>query len=138
MEVDMAQLPPITISTLDLARLEALLENQPDSPAIRRLEDELDRARVVAPSDMPDNIVTMNSTIRFTMAGDETFTKTLCYPRDMDGAKDKISVLAPIGSALLGLAVGQSIEWPGPNGKMLQVTITAVDYQPERAGDYQS
>ncbi|WP_116475845.1 nucleoside diphosphate kinase regulator [Zobellella maritima] len=133
----MAQLPPITISTLDLARLEALLEHQPDSQAIRRLEDELDRATVVEPADVPTNIVTMNSTISFTMAHNkEVFTKTLCYPRDMDGAKDKISVLAPIGSALLGLAVGQSIEWPGPQGKPLTVTITAVNYQPERAGDH--
>ena len=135
----MAQLPPITISTLDLARLEALLEHQPDSDTVRRLEDELERAHVVAPSEMPDNIVTMNSIISFSMANSqETFTKTLCYPRDIDGSKDKISVLAPIGSALIGLAVGQSIEWPGPNGKTLQVTITAVEYQPERAGDYQS
>ena len=135
----MAQLPPVIISTLDLARLEALLEKQPDSDAVRRLEDELERATVVAPQDMPDNIVTMNSVIRFSMnRTDETFTKTLCFPRDMDGSKDKISVLAPIGSALLGLAVGQSIEWPGPNGKPLTVTITEVEYQPERAGDYQS
>ncbi|MBM7456536.1 regulator of nucleoside diphosphate kinase [Oceanisphaera litoralis] len=135
----MAQLPPITVSTLDLARLEALLEKQPDSDAVRRLEDELDRANVVGPTEVPDNIVTMNSTITFTMAGSkETFTKTLCYPRDMDGAKEKISVLAPIGAALIGLAIGQSIQWPGPNGKTLQVTITSIDYQPERAGDYRS
>ncbi|GHA28583.1 nucleoside diphosphate kinase regulator [Oceanisphaera arctica] len=135
----MAKLPPITVSTLDLARLEALLEKQPDSDTVRRLEDELDRANVVAPTEVPDNIVTMNSTITFTMASSkETFTKTLCYPRDMDGAKEKISVLAPIGAALIGLAIGQSIQWPGPNGKTLQVTITAIDYQPERAGDYQS
>ena len=135
----MAQLPPITVSTLDLARLEALLEKQPESDAVTRLENELDRAKVVAPADVPDNIVTMNSTITFAMAsGKETFTKTLCYPRDMDSSNNKISVLAPIGAALLGLSVGQTIEWPAPNGKTLQVSISAVDYQPERAGDYQS
>ncbi|MFH7587884.1 MULTISPECIES: nucleoside diphosphate kinase regulator [Oceanimonas] len=135
----MAQLPPVTISTLDLARLEALLDKQPDSDAVRRLENELERATIVTPQEMPDNIVTMNSVIRFSMAGsDETFTKTLCFPRDMDGSKDKISVLAPIGTALLGLSVGQCIEWPGPNGRPLTVTITDVEYQPERAGDYQS
>ncbi len=135
----MAQLPPITISTLDLARLEVLLEKQPESDVVRRLEDELDRANVVPPTEVPDNIVTMNSTVTFTLAdSNERFTKTLCYPRDMDGAKEKISVLAPIGAALLGLTIGQSMQWPGPNGKKLQVTITAVDYQPERAGHYQS
>ncbi|GGB40579.1 nucleoside diphosphate kinase regulator [Oceanisphaera marina] len=135
----MAQLPPITVSTLDLARLEALLEKQPESDAVTRLENELDRANVVAPTEVPEDIVTMNSTITFTMAdGKETFTKTLCYPRDMDNSNNKISVLAPIGAALLGLSVGQTIEWPAPNGKTLQVSISAVDYQPERAGDYQS
>ncbi|OXY80418.1 nucleoside diphosphate kinase regulator [Oceanimonas doudoroffii] len=134
----MAQLPPITISTLDLARLEALLDKQPDSETVRRLEDELERAQVVTPENMPGNIVTMNSVIRFSMAGGDTFTKTLCFPRDIDGSKDKISVLAPIGSALLGLEAGQSIEWPGPNGKTLTVTIAEVEYQPERAGDFQS
>lgn len=134
----MAQLPPITVSTLDLARLEALLEKQPESDIVIRLENELDRANVVPPTEMPDNIVTMNSTITFAMdGGKETFTKTLCYPRDMDGSNNKISVLAPIGAALLGLAIGQSIEWPAPNGKTLQVSITDVEYQPERAGDYQ-
>lgn len=135
----MAQLPPITVSTLDLARLEALLEKQPESDVVTRLENELDRANVVAPTEVPDDIVTMNSTITFTMAdGKESFTKTLCYPRDMDNSNNKISVLAPIGAALLGLSVGQTIEWPAPNGKTLQVSISAVDYQPERAGDYQS
>ena len=135
----MAQLPPITVSTLDLARLEALLEKQPESDAVTRLENELDRANVVAPTDIPNDIVTMNSTITFAMAtGKETFTKTLCYPRDMDSSNTKISVLAPIGAALLGLSVGQTIEWPAPNGKAMQVSISAVDYQPERAGDYQA
>lgn len=61
----MAQLPPITVSTLDLARLEALLERQPESDAILQLEVELDRAKVVPPTEVPDNIVTMNSTITF-------------------------------------------------------------------------
>lgn len=135
----MAQLPPITISTLDLVRLEALLEREPESDTATRLENELDRANVLAPTDVPDNIVTMNSTITFTMAtGKETFTKTLCYPKDIDGGNNQISVLAPIGVALLGLSIGQTIEWPTPNGKVLQVSISGIDYQPERAGDYQA
>ncbi|MBO1520421.1 nucleoside diphosphate kinase regulator [Oceanisphaera pacifica] len=135
----MAKLPHITVSTLDLVRLEALLEKQPESDAVTRLENELDRAKVVAPTEVPDNIVTMNSTITFAIAtGKETFTKTLCYPRDMDNGNTKISVLAPIGAALLGLSVGQTIDWPAPNGKVMQVSIAALDYQPERAGDYQT
>lgn len=135
----MATLPHITVSTLDLVRLEALLEKQPESDAVTRLENELDRANIVAPTEVPDNIVTMNSTITFAIAdGKESFTKTLCYPKEMDNGKTKISVLAPIGAALLGLSVGHTIEWPAPNGKVMQVSITAVDYQPERAGDYQT
>ncbi|WP_245748929.1 hypothetical protein [Oceanisphaera psychrotolerans] len=93
----MAQLPPITISTLDLARLEALLEKQPESDVVRRLEDELDRANVVPPTEVPDNIVTMNSTVTFTMAdSNESFTKTLCYPRDMMVPKRKSRCWRPL------------------------------------------
>ncbi|MCT7654792.1 nucleoside diphosphate kinase regulator [Oceanimonas sp. NS1] len=134
----MAQLPPITISTLDLARLEALLDKQPDSETVRRLEDELERAQVVTPENMPGNIVTMNSVIRFQHGRRRYLYQNPVLSRDIDGSKDKISVLAPIGSALLGLEAGQSIEWPGPNGKTLTVTIAEVEYQPERAGDFQS
>ncbi|MFO7641836.1 MAG: nucleoside diphosphate kinase regulator [Candidatus Competibacteraceae bacterium] len=135
----MSELPKITVSSLDLQRLEALLETVPSSsnPEIEGLKSELLRANIVEPPEMPPTVVTMNSKVRFVVedTGRE-FELTLCYPHDLDGQPDKISILAPIGSALLGLAVGQSIEWPLPGGKLAHVLIVDVLYQPERAGDY--
>ncbi|QKT03111.1 nucleoside diphosphate kinase regulator [Ectothiorhodospiraceae bacterium 2226] len=135
----MSQLPPITVSAFDLDRLEALLDKlpKPASPEINALRAELARANIVEPEEMPPTVVTMNSRVRFAVEGtDETFEKVLCYPRDIDGQPDKISVLAPLGSAMLGLSVGQQIAWPLPGRKTVQVRIEEVLYQPERAGDY--
>jgi regulator of nucleoside diphosphate kinase len=135
---DLMRKPPkIIISTVDADRLYALLDALPaDARATRQqLEDELDRAEIVAPQDVPANVVTMNSTVRFRVASsEEQFSMTLVYPKDMDDGSSRISVLAPVGSALLGLAEGDEIEWPGPDGGMLLVNIEEVSYQPERAG----
>jgi regulator of nucleoside diphosphate kinase len=130
--------PNITISSLDAERLERLIEALPVTALPgRALEEELARAKVVAPEEIPPNVVTMNSTVKFRVdAANEEFTLTLVYPRDVDGSSDKISVLAPVGSALLGLATGDAIEWPRPGGGMLRVRIVDVTYQPERSGDY--
>lgn len=131
--------PNITISSLDMDRLEALIESLPANafPGRADLEAELARATVVEPRDVPPNVVTMNSTVRFKAeASGELFSLTLVYPKDLDDAGDKISVLAPVGSALLGLAQGDTIEWPRPGGGMLTVRIEEVLYQPERAGAY--
>jgi regulator of nucleoside diphosphate kinase len=61
-------------------------------------------------------------------------TLTLVYPKDADADAGKISVLAPVGSALLGLRAGQSIDWPGHGGKPHRLKVTAIHYQPEAAG----
>ncbi|MGL5992303.1 MAG: GreA/GreB family elongation factor, partial [Aeromonas sobria] len=60
---------------------------------------------------------------------------TLVYPRDAKGDESNISILAPVGSALLGLKVGDGIAWPGPAGRTIEVEILEVVYQPERAGE---
>lgn len=130
--------PQITLSSLDLERIEALLAALPASvfPGKAELQAELDRADVVEPQDIPPTVVTMNSTVRFAIAetGKE-FCLTLVYPRDMDGSADRISILAPVGAALLGLSVGDELTWPGPGGKTMTVRVQEVVYQPERAGD---
>lgn len=135
----MSQLPPITVSTLDLERIEALLDRIParDNAQLESLCAELARANVVEPQQVPPTVVTMNSTVRFLRedTGKE-FEVTLCYPKDADGSPDKVSVLAPIGSALLGLSVGQHIQWPLPGGHIARVRVTDVTYQPEREGEY--
>jgi regulator of nucleoside diphosphate kinase len=131
--------PQLTVSSLDLARLEALLSRPAmrDSATADALWGELARAQVLPPEAMPANVVTMNSRVRFALepSGKE-FELDLKYPDDTaaDGA---ISILAPVGSALLGLAVGQRIEWPLPTGGRVGVRILAVTYQPEAAGDFE-
>lgn len=132
----MSELPNITVSTLDLSRLETLLANS-DEPAADALQAELDRAKVLEPERMPPDVVTMHSSVRFVVeeTGEE-FEKTLCFPREIAEKADGVSVLAPLGSALLGLSVGQVIDWPVPGGKTRRVRILAIPYQPERAGDF--
>lgn len=130
--------PPITLSSQDLDRIEALLAALPSSALAGKaeLQAELDRAEVLPPEEMPSTVVTMNSTVKFSIkeTGKE-FCLTLVYPRDMDGSADLISIFAPVGSALLGLAIGDELAWPGPGGKPMTVRVTEVVYQPERAGE---
>lgn len=131
-------LPPITLSQLDVLRLEALLdapEHRGEAAAVA-LGEEISRAKVLPPERMPADVVTMNSTVDCIddISGD-THPITLVYPRDADPAAGKVSVLAPVGSALLGLSVGQQIDWPAPGGRPLRLRVVAIRYQPEAAGD---
>src|SRR5512139_4245553 len=130
--------PAIIVSERDLERLEAMLASQPDDlPGADALRDELDRAQVARSEAMPPDVVTMNSRIRFVVepAGREVGV-TLVYPRDFRGRPDQLSVTTPAGIAVLGLAVGQQIEWLAPNGHTVRARILDVAYQPERAGDF--
>ncbi len=135
----MSSKPNIIISSLDLERLERLLDSLPGKafPGMNELEEELERAQIVAPHDIPETVVTMNSTVRFQVKNtQEEFCLTLVYPKDMDTTGGTISILAPVGSALLGLSVGDEIEWPGPSGKPMKVSIEGILYQPESAGEF--
>lgn len=130
--------PPITLSSLDVDRIEALLAAIPASayPGKAELQAELDRADIVAPEEMPPTVVTMNSTVQFSIieTGKE-FVLSLVYPRDMDGSADKLSIFAPVGSALLGLSIGDELAWPGPGGKAMTVQVKEIVYQPESSGE---
>ncbi len=129
-------LPKIVLSSLDLDRLDQLLSRLPaKDPARLQLEQELDRGAVVEPAAMPANIVTMNSTVRLRLlkTGEEPCL-TLVYPKDLDASGDKVSVLAPVGSALLGLSEGDQIHWPMPDGEIQPIQVLQLVYQPERAG----
>jgi regulator of nucleoside diphosphate kinase len=135
----MSQRPEITISTTDADRLDKLLESLPRSqfPGRAALEAELARANIVEPHEVPPTVVTMNSTVKFTAeATGEEFELTLVYPKDADSSGKTISVLAPVGSALLGLSQGDSIEWPKPGGGVMKVRVQEITYQPERAGAF--
>ncbi|MGH8492223.1 MAG: nucleoside diphosphate kinase regulator [Moraxellaceae bacterium] len=130
--------PAITLSTLDVERLERLLET-PEMAALPiavALQEEIGRATLRAPQKMPADVVTMNSVVhcRDEASGSEHHL-TLVYPRDADTASSKVSVLAPAGAALLGLRTGQCINWPAPSG-LLKLRVMDIPYQPERAGDF--
>ena len=125
----MTTLPPITVSSVDLERLYALLEKQAGDnfASAAALENELVRARVLEPEDMPADVVKMRSMVRFAITpGGKEFQLMLCYPDEMDKDPNKISILAPVGAAILGLSVGQEIEWPAPGGGHVTVQIMAV------------
>lgn len=130
--------PPLILSALDVDRIEALLEDLPQDAFIGRaeLEKEIGRADIVAPEEIPPTVVTMNSTVRFAMeeSGQE-FSLTLVYPRDQQGQADRVSVFAPVGSALLGLSVGDTVRWPAPGGKAMTLKVCEVLFQPERSGE---
>lgn len=130
--------PNIILSEQDLQRLETMLENQSKlSETMIRLEDELARAEVVEPQAIASNIVTMHSRVLLTIApSTETVEVTLVYPHEFKGEKGQVNVIAPIGAAILGLAEGQTIEWPQPDGHAMKVTIEKVLFQPESEGDY--
>ncbi|KPZ17951.1 Nucleoside diphosphate kinase regulator [Pseudomonas viridiflava] len=131
--------PSLILTRLDVQRLENLIDSQDDStPGIQALQAELDRAeQVVGHDEVPEGVVTMNSRVhcREESSGKD-YHLTLVYPKDA-GVEGTVSVLAPMGSALLGLQVGQHIDWPAPGGKTLKLTLLAVEYQPEAAGEYQ-
>jgi regulator of nucleoside diphosphate kinase len=135
----MSERPKIILSTQDAERLERLLESLDEAafPGKAALEAELARADVVDAKDIPPRVVTMRSTVKFRIeSSSEERCLTLVYPKEVDDSGQTISILAPVGSALLGLSEGDEIDWPKPGGGTIRVRIEEVTYQPERAGDY--
>lgn len=127
----------IVITERDMDRLQLLIDSARlqwrDQSLLDRLEGELIRAKVVSPKRIPADVVTMNSKVRVTDldTGKES-TYQVLFPRDANTSKNMISVLAPIGTALLGFSVGSEIEWDTPGG-IRRLRIDAIDYQPEAA-----
>jgi regulator of nucleoside diphosphate kinase len=131
----MAGLPQIYLTQDDMDRLLALVDAYPGQ-RFEKLEAELLRAHVVPREKIPADVVTMNSRVVFENESGERREVTLVYPGSADIDAGKISVLVPIGTALLGLRVGQSIDWEGPGGAKQRYRIAAVPYQPEAAGEH--
>lgn len=124
---------PITVSENDYERIDSLLDKTGDNATgIRELQDELARANIVASDQMPPEVATMNSTVHFeNVETGKRFELALVYPHEIDGSPGKISILAPAGSALLGLAVEQIIHWQGPGDNPLKLRVLEVHDQPE-------
>ncbi|NKN33872.1 nucleoside diphosphate kinase regulator [Marichromatium bheemlicum] len=135
----MSQKPSLIVSETDFERLQRLLDSLPSDgvPGRDNLEEELERAEIIDSEQMPATVVTMNSKVRVRVSSsNETFVLTLVYPKDVDPEGGTVSILAPVGSALLGLSEGDEIDWPRPGGNLMRVCIEEVLYQPERSGEY--
>ena len=121
--------PDIVISVEDAERLAELIGNQDTSGAAvaELLDDELARATILPAAALPAEVVAMNSTVRFQDLGTgQEHEITLVYPDRADVTAGRISVLTRLGSALLGLSVGQEITWPMPRGRERRVRVLAV------------
>jgi regulator of nucleoside diphosphate kinase len=120
--------PQITVSNADYERLTDLatasLERLPD--VARELLSEMDRARIVEAGDVPANVVRMGSTVTFESDDGHTRTMKLVYPADESLDQHRLSVMTPIGAALIGLAEGQSISWTARDGRRHELTVRKV------------
>ncbi|HEY6631876.1 MAG TPA: nucleoside diphosphate kinase regulator [Rhizobiaceae bacterium] len=121
--------PAVTMTRTDRERLwrlaESYAERNPD--VADALIAELERARVVEDGRVPADVVRMGSTLRFTSDLGEDRRVTLVFPGEADIAEGKISILTPIGAALIGLAAGQSIDWTARDGRVHRLTVETVD-----------
>ncbi|MBX3017869.1 MAG: nucleoside diphosphate kinase regulator [Bdellovibrionaceae bacterium] len=116
----------LTLTRTDYERLSHLILSAPEEIA-ELLEGELARANVVDDTQLPLNVVAMNSAVRYrVVANGQENEITLVYPADADSATGRISVLAPIGAALIGLSVGQKIKWPLPQGGHKEIEVLSV------------
>lgn len=104
------------------------------APAIT---DVIEAADLVSSYDVPPNVVTMYSQVLLAdLPSGERRKLTLCYPHDAEPASGFVSVLSPVGAALLGLSVGQTASWTGPQGEQASAQILELLFQPEDSGDY--
>jgi len=131
----------IVLTSRDNEKLRALIQNSisllnPNRAELVSLLAELDKAEVVEPEQMPAGVVTMDSVILIKdldTSKEEEYR--LVYPERADIRKGNVSILAPVGIAILGYKEGDSIEWKVPGG-LRRLKILKVTYQPEAAGDF--
>ena len=132
----------IHITKSDYERLSALIEktrerDPMDRENLKKLETELDRAEIVDAKDISKKVITMRSRVRLKdLVSGEANTYWLVFPSEADFSQGKISVLAPIGTAILGYKSGDTIEWPVPSG-VRKLKIDKILYQPEATGNYE-
>ncbi len=134
--------PTLYITTKDAEKLrelirEAFRSDYRGSEYLKKLSAEMEKASIVEPAQVPADVITLNSTAR--LVDQETLEEmvyTLVFPEDADSARGRISILAPIGTAMLGYKTGDTFEWDTPGGKR-SLLVKEILYQPEAAGDEQ-
>lgn len=121
--------PAITVTLSDHKRLSRLADAHAarDPEVSAELLSELERARIVKDDQIRADVVGMGSTLRFTSDLGEDRTVTLVFPGEADIAAGKVSILTPIGAALIGLSAGQSIDWAARDGRVHRLTVEAVE-----------
>jgi regulator of nucleoside diphosphate kinase len=129
---NVSQKPHIVLNDIDCDRLGRLaLEASDRAPDVAEtLLAELERATVLAPDKLPDNVVRMGSTVRYQTDDGSERSVTLVYPAEADIAQGRISILTPIGAALIGLSVGQAIDWTTLDERSHVLTILSVEQSP--------
>ncbi len=128
-----------TLTELDHARLTKLMAQTQRiaSPASQAMQDLLENSDIVEAPTVPATVVTMYTQVLVRdTGGGEPHKITLCYPEDAEPANGFISVLSPIGTSLLGLAVGETARWRLPGGEERSAVIESMLFQPEASGDY--
>jgi regulator of nucleoside diphosphate kinase len=114
---------------------EAKYQAYRDSQTLKQLVTELERAHIIPAGQVPSDLITMHSRVALLdVDTGEEMLFTLVYPEEGDVASGKITVLAPIGMAMLGYRVGDTFTWKTPDG-LRRLRVTRVDYQPEAAGE---
>jgi regulator of nucleoside diphosphate kinase len=130
-----AALPQIRMTIWNFCKLDSLLIAHADEwcwRAAALLARELKRSIVMDDNQIPPNVATMGSRVEFRIEGTGlTEVATVVYPGDGHLYEDAISIITPLGSALLGLSEGQSISYAGPDGRSVKVTILRILHQPE-------
>ncbi len=121
--------PDITVSEIDYDRLLDLASSAlARSPEVaEELLSELDRAKIVAATVVPVGVVRMGSTVEFESERGGRTRVTLVFPGEADVDKGRISIMTPIGTALLGLSAGQSIAWTTRDGRQYDLTVLSVE-----------
>lgn len=127
--------PRIVVSDVDYKRLSNLAEgaHSRNPEVAEKLLAEMDRSQVVPTTSMPSNVVQMSSTVEFRSDRDQQRSVTLVFPGEADILENKISILTPIGAALIGLSIGQSTTWTARDGRQHELTVVSVE-QPDFAG----
>jgi regulator of nucleoside diphosphate kinase len=137
---NLVSMKEIVITAGDFDRLRGIVDSpryrSTHAPLLLALREELDRGRVVPADAVPKGVVTMHSRVRVRDLKDqESETYTLVYPDQADMNENKLSVLAPLGMALLGTRVGQIVKFDAPAGER-RLKIEKILYQPEARGDF--
>lgn len=131
----------IFVTEFDMKRFNWLISNSYrfnnlDNKHLTKLKNELSGATVMQPQEIPSNVVTMSSRVRIRyLDTNEERTFTLVFPFDADMSQGKLSILAPVGVAIIGCRIGEEIEWE-INAGQRKIRIEDIIYQPEAAGNY--